>query len=57
MSDHTLAWGFHPDPYGVHQERYISVDGLPTDLVRDRGIETYDPPPLGRTHSAAASPG
>jgi hypothetical protein len=56
MFDHTLAWGFHPDPYGIHQERYISVDGLPTELVRDGGIEKYDPPPEGTVHMATASP-
>jgi hypothetical protein len=49
MSDNSLAWGFHPDPYRIHQERYISVDGLPTKLVRDGGIEAYDPPPQGTT--------
>jgi hypothetical protein len=56
MSGDTLAWGFHPDPYRIHQERYISVDGLPTELVRDGGVETYDPPPDGTAHIASASP-
>lgn len=43
--DGELAWGWHADPYGIHQERYISVDGEATKLVRDDGRESYDPPP------------
>jgi hypothetical protein len=43
--DRLLSWGWHPDPYGVHEERYFSVGGEPTKLVRDAGSETYDPPP------------
>jgi len=43
--DGALAWGWHTDPYRKHQERYISVDGTPTKLVRDAGQESYDPPP------------
>jgi hypothetical protein len=30
----------------VHEDRYFSV-GQPTKLVRDGGIEDYDPPPVG----------
>jgi hypothetical protein len=56
MSDHSLAWGSHPDPYRIHQERYISVDGVPTELVRDGGIENYDAPPESALQMAAASP-
>ena len=41
----TVPWGWHPDPYGLHEERYVSVDGQPTKLVRDAGLESYDPPP------------
>jgi hypothetical protein len=41
----TLPWGWHRDPYEIHEERYISVDGVPTKLVRDFGQESYDPPP------------
>lgn len=41
----ALVWGWNPDPYGKHQERYISVDGIPTKLVRDGRDESYDPPP------------
>jgi hypothetical protein len=45
MDDDRLSWGFHPDPYGIHEERYISCEGEPTKLVRDRGVESYDTPP------------
>jgi len=45
MNPDAITWGFHPDPYRIHEERYISVAGLPTKLVRDGGIERYDPPP------------
>ena len=41
----TLVWGWHRDPYAIHEERWISGDGLPTKLVRDGGYESYDPPP------------
>ena len=36
--------GWYRDPYGVHEDRWIS-DGTPTSLVRDRDIEAKDPPP------------
>ncbi len=32
------------DPYGTHEARWFSR-GIPTALVRDRGVETQDPPP------------
>jgi hypothetical protein len=38
------AIGWYRDPYGVHEDRYFS-QGFPTKLVRDRGVESYDPPP------------
>jgi hypothetical protein len=38
------AQGWYRDPYLVHEDRYFSA-GQPTKLVRDGGIETYDPPP------------
>jgi hypothetical protein len=38
--------GFH-DPYGIHEDRWIS-DGTPTNLVRDGDAESYDPPPADR---------
>ena len=38
--------GWYLDPFGVHEERWIS-DGQPTSLVRDGGAETHhSPPPL-----------
>jgi hypothetical protein len=40
----TIASGWFKDPYGKHEERWIS-DGKPTKLVRDAGPETTDPPP------------
>jgi hypothetical protein len=39
------AQGWHPDPYGRHDDRWFS-DGKPTRLVRDQGRESYDEPPL-----------
>src|SRR5579863_4258236 len=36
--------GWHPDPYGRHDDRWFS-DGKPTRLVRDQGRESYDEPP------------
>ena len=41
----ALVWGWHEDPCGIHEERWVSVDGVPTKLVRDAGHESYDPPP------------
>jgi hypothetical protein len=52
MDDDRLSWGFHPDPYGIHEERYISCEGDPTKLVRDRGVESYDPPPTALDRTA-----
>jgi hypothetical protein len=40
------AQGWYRDPYLVHEDRYFSA-GQPTKLVRDGGIEDYDPPPTG----------
>jgi Protein of unknown function (DUF2510) len=37
--------GWHPDPYGVHERRYFSLDGWPTRLVSDGGRTSHDPPP------------
>jgi len=39
------AQGWYRDPYLVHEDRWFSA-GQPTKLVRDSGIETYDPPPV-----------
>jgi hypothetical protein len=38
------AEGWYRDPYGLHGDRWFS-GGRPTDLVRDRGIESRDEPP------------
>jgi len=40
------AQGWYHDPYLVHEDRYFSA-GQPTKLVRDDGLEAYDPPPAG----------
>jgi hypothetical protein len=39
-----LAEGWYRDPYGMHEDRWIS-QGVPTKLVRDSGRESYDAPP------------
>ena len=39
------AQGWYRDPYGVHEDRYLSA-GAPTKLVRDGGSESYDEPPV-----------
>ena len=36
--------GWYSDPYGVHEHRWFS-DGTPTNLVRDQGRTSQDPPP------------
>jgi hypothetical protein len=36
--------GWYQDPYGVHEDRWIT-DGVPTPLVRDGDVESRDPPP------------
>lgn len=38
------AQGWYRDPYGIHNDRWFS-NGQPTKLVRDEGVESYDPPP------------
>jgi hypothetical protein len=60
------AQGWYRDPYAIHEDRYFSA-GMPTKLVRDRGQESYDPPPdrplpeidliPAETGGSAASPG
>ena len=42
----TNARGWYRDPFGRHEDRYFSM-GAPTKLVRDAGVESYDPPPRG----------
>jgi hypothetical protein len=39
-----MAQNWCIDPYGRHEARWFSR-GLPTALVRDRGLESQDPPP------------
>jgi hypothetical protein len=46
MEASVHAQGWYRDPYLVHEDRYFSA-GQPTKLVRDGGIEDYDPPPDG----------
>jgi hypothetical protein len=38
------AEGWYRDPYQIHDDRWMSA-GLPTNVVRDGGRESYDPPP------------
>ena len=45
MDDRT-AEGWYVDPYGVHEDRWMSA-GRPTNLVRDGSIEAEDGPPAG----------
>ena len=40
------AEGWYRDPYLVHEDRWFS-SGQPTKLVRDGGVDSYDPPPEG----------
>ena len=40
------AEGWYRDPWLVHEDRWYSA-GKPTKLVRDGGVEDYDPPPAG----------
>jgi hypothetical protein len=35
--------GWCPDPFARHELRWMS-GGLPTSLVRDRGVESHDDP-------------
>ena len=46
--------GWQSDPFGLHEQRYFS-QGQPTKLVRDRGREAYDPPPMSEPAMAAAT--
>lgn len=38
------AEGWYRDPFAIHEDRWMS-QGRPTKLVRDGGVESYDPPP------------
>jgi hypothetical protein len=45
--------GWHPDPFGTHEERLFK-QGEPTPLVRDGGVGSYDDPPASLTSATAA---
>jgi len=45
--DDDLILGWCTDPFGVHEQRWIST-GVPTALVRDGSDESKDPPPSDR---------
>ena len=36
--------GWQPDPFGAHEKRFFSSGGLPTKLVSDGGVRSYDDP-------------
>jgi len=39
------TWGWHADPFEVHDVRSVSGAGLPTTWVRDGGVGSHDPAP------------
>ena len=41
MVMNTYLEGWHTDPFGLHEARWMS-DGTPTKLVLDQGKESYD---------------
>ena len=43
------AQGWHYDPFGVHEQRWIS-QGTPSALVRDGRVESQEPPPDHEPH-------
>ena len=45
MDRGSVVWGWHGDPYHLHEQRWVSGDGTLTMLVKDDGRESYDPPP------------
>ncbi len=47
--------GWHPDPFGIHEER-LFAQGQPTSLVRDDGIGSFASPPGGADPLAPGSP-
>lgn|SRR5215469_6132360 len=55
MKINPLAEGWYRDPFGIHEDRWIS-QGLPTKVVRDGGRESYDPPPAGTLPEADLVP-
>jgi hypothetical protein len=54
MAENFTGW--QRDPFGVHEYRYISLDGRPTRLVADGGRRGYDAPATGiRTERPASA--
>jgi hypothetical protein len=45
--------GWQPDPFGLHEFRFFSDDGVATLLVRDGGVNSYDKPPSSVPPAAA----
>lgn len=45
--------GWHVDPWGVHEFRFFSSDGVPTVLVSDGGKTSYDDAPASAPHATA----
>jgi hypothetical protein len=43
MSEERRGW--LPDPFGLHEQRYFSLNGKPTRLVRNGGRTSHDEPP------------
>ena len=50
MESRTLQ-GWHADPFDLHEQRYFSA-GIPTKLVRDGNVESYDEPPTDEWSAA-----
>jgi hypothetical protein len=46
MDDDHVVEGWYLDPYGIHEQRWMS-SGRPTKLVRDGEAESKDEPPDG----------
>jgi hypothetical protein len=48
--------GWHSDPFGIHELRYFTMDGRPSRLVRDGGVQSSDPPPENMPFVASSDP-
>jgi hypothetical protein len=53
MDDHS---GWYPDPTGRHQERYFNAAGIPTNLIRNDGLESTDEDRVASAARAADEP-
>jgi hypothetical protein len=51
--DSRQLQGWHADPFGRHEQRYFSA-GVPTKLVRDGNVESFDGPPTELSRAGAA---